>query len=335
MSELFIIAELGQTHDGSLAMAHAYIDALASTGIDAIKFQVHIAEAESSMYEPFRVKFPGQDKTRMDYWKRIAFDAEQWAELKRHCESLKLDFIASPFSNAAVDLLESIDVKRYKIGSGEVSNVLLLEKISKTAGEIILSSGMSSIAELDQSIHYLLGKDVKLSLLQCTTAYPTTPGQWGLTTIDYFKKRFQIPVGFSDHSGDIYACLGAVARGAELVEFHVVFDKRMPGPDTSSSITIDQVKMLVKGSREIAFDIRSPIDKNDLSDFEDLRIIFGKSLAINKDLPSGHRLTYNDLESKKPSGKGISAASYDQIIGRQLNRDFIQWEFLNENDLIG
>ena len=333
MSELYMIAEIGQAHDGSLAVAHAYIDALSSTGIDAIKFQVHIAEAESSIYEPFRVKCPGHDETRMEYWKRIAFSSEQWAGLKLHCESLNLDFIASPFSNAAVDLLESMGVKRYKIGSGEVSNLLLLEHISKLDREIILSSGMSSIAELDQSIHVLLAKNIKLSLLQCTTAYPTQPGQWGLEMISYFKNRYQIPVGFSDHSGNIFACLAAVALGAEILEFHVVLDKRIPGPDTSSSITMDQVKMLVTGSRQIAFDRQNPIQKDDLSDFEDLRLIFGKSLAVNKNLPAGHPLTFENLESKKPAGKGVSANCYEHLIGRRLARNLDQWEFINENDL--
>lgn len=334
MSELYIIAEIGQAHDGSIAAAHAYIDRLASTGVDAIKFQVHIAEAESSIHESFRVKLSGQDKTRMDYWKRIAFSTDQWAELKRHCESLKLDFVASPFSNAAVNLLEAIGSKKYKVGSGEVNNMLLLEKISRTGKEVILSSGMSSIAELDQSIHFLLNKKVELSLLQCTTAYPTKPGQWGLDMIGYFKNRYPIPVGFSDHSGDIFSCLAAVGHGAHLLEFHVVLDKDSPGPDTSSSITIDQVRRLVKGSRQIAFDLRTSVDKDDLTNFTHLRTIFGKSLAVNKNLAAGHRLTFDDLESKKPSEKGISPKYYEQIIGRQINRDFEKWEFINEDDLI-
>ena len=117
-----IIAEIAQAHDGSLGTAHAYIDALAATGVDAIKFQTHIAEAESSIHEPFRVKFSKQDATRMAYWKRMEFTIEQWHGIKAHCDEVGLEFISSPFSNAAVDLLERVGVQRYKIGSGEVSN---------------------------------------------------------------------------------------------------------------------------------------------------------------------------------------------------------------------
>jgi len=133
----FIIAEIAQAHDGSLGTAHAYIDALSKTGVHAIKFQTHIAEAESSIYEPFRVKFSKQDKTRFDYWKRMEFTLEQWKELKAHCNEVGLEFMSSPFSNAAVDVLEEVGVNRYKIGSGEVTNFLLLEKINRILKSLI------------------------------------------------------------------------------------------------------------------------------------------------------------------------------------------------------
>ena len=127
---LFIIAEIAQAHDGSLGLLHSYIDALAETGVDAVKFQTHIAAAESSEFEQFRVPFSYVDKTRFDYWKRMEFTAEQWGGIKQHCENRGVEFISSPFSIAAVELLEKLNVKRYKIGSGEVSNTLLLDRIA-------------------------------------------------------------------------------------------------------------------------------------------------------------------------------------------------------------
>ena len=126
------IAEIGQAHDGSLGTAHAYIDSLAKTGVNAIKFQTHIAVAESSVHEPFRVKFSQQDATRMDYWKRMEFTQDQWHGIKKHCDEVGLEFMSSPFSNAAVEVLEEVGVKRYKIGSGEVNNLLILKKIAET-----------------------------------------------------------------------------------------------------------------------------------------------------------------------------------------------------------
>ena len=129
----YLIAEIGQAHEGSLGILYSYIDAIATTGVDAVKFQMHIAEAESSEFEPFRVSFSLEDKTRYDYWKRMGFTLEQWKAIKQYCNKVGLDFICSPFSNLAVDWLEEIGVKYYKIGSGEVNNFLILEKIKGTA----------------------------------------------------------------------------------------------------------------------------------------------------------------------------------------------------------
>src|SRR4051812_1035891 len=147
-----IIAEIAQAHDGSVGILHSYIDALAKTGIDAIKFQTHIAEAESSEFEAFRVPFSYVDKTRYDYWKRMELSIEQWIEVRRHCDKAGLEFISSPFSCKAVDVLEEAGVNRYKIGSGEVTNLLLLEKIGATGKPVILSSGMSTMEDLDMAV---------------------------------------------------------------------------------------------------------------------------------------------------------------------------------------
>ena len=328
-----IIAEIGQAHDGSIGMAHSYIEALKDTGVDAIKFQVHIAAAESSIHEPFRVPFSYADKSRMDYWKRIEFDETQWVELIRHCESNKMEPIASPFSLAAVDLLERVDIKKYKIGSGEVTNLLLLERVAQTGKPVIISSGMSSYEELDIAINFLQQKNIDTTILQCTTAYPTAPEQWGLNMIAALKQRYKLPTGFSDHSGNIYACLAATALGAEVIEFHVVFDQEMFGPDSKSSIEVKKVKELVTGITEIRVALNNPIDKINNTSFDHLKNIFEKSLAVNKDLPKGHTITFADLESKKPKGYGIDASCYKEVIGKVLVKDKKQWDFLNEEDI--
>lgn len=329
---MYMIAEIGQAHEGSLGIAHSYIDALADTGIDAIKFQTHIADAESSDLEPFRVKFSYEDDRRIDYWRRMEFTAVQWQGLKDHCVESGLEFISSPFSCAAVDLLEEIGVQRYKIGSGEVSNYLMLEKIAKTGKPIILSSGMSSIEELDQTIEFLNKFGNEFSILQCTTAYPTKPEEWGLNVIQELKQRYGLPTGFSDHSGDIYACLAATSLGAEILEFHVVFDKRMFGPDAKASLTIDQIKKLYKGVCDINLSINHQIDKNDNTQFLQLKNIFEKSLAVNKDLPVGYELKIDDLEAKKPSGEGIPAKDFRNVIGKKLKSAKSKWDFLYPSD---
>jgi len=330
----FIIAEIAQAHNGSLGMAHAYIDAVAKTGCDAIKFQTHIAEAESSIHEPFRVQFSTQDATRMDYWKRMEFSLDQWKELKEHCDEVGIEFMSSPFSNAAVDLLEEVGVKRYKVGSGEVNNLVLLERIAQTNKPIIISSGMSSIRELDATVNFLISKKVTYSILQCTTSYPTIPKQYGLNMIQKLKNRYQTTIGFSDHSSEIATCIAARALGAEILEFHVVFDKEMFGPDVSSSLTIDQTNELVKGIRNLDKAFDQPIQKENTKNFDHLKAIFEKSLAVNKSLKKGHIISFSDLETKKPKGYGISADAYETVIGEKLNKDLDKWSFLNEEDLI-
>ena len=329
----YIIAEIGQAHEGSLGILYSYIDAVAKTGVDAVKFQMHIAEAESSEYEPFRVQFSQEDKTRFDYWKRMGFSLEQWKGIKQYCDKLGLDFICSPFSNLAVDWLEEMGVLQYKLGSGEINNLLILEKIAQTGKPVMLSSGMSSYAELDETVAFLKNKNIEFSILQCTTAYPTKPEQFGLNVIQELKERYGVAVGFSDHSARVETCIAATVLGAEILEFHVVFDRQLYGPDSTSSLTIHEIKELVISVRNIALAMQNPIDKNSNENFTDLKQIFEKSLAVNRDLPLNHILTFDDLEAKKPKGYGIDASRFQEVIGKVLNRNLNQWDFLNQEDL--
>lgn len=334
MNNLFLIAEIAQAHGGSLQKAHNYIDAVATTGVDAIKFQTHIADAESSIHEPFRVKFTEAYDTRFDYWKAMEFTIEEWKELKVHCDTVGLEFMSSPFSNAAVDILEEVGVKRYKIGSGEVSNFLLLEKISQTKKPVILSSGMSSYGELDAAVAFLKERHVDYSIMQCTTAYPTSAEQLGLNVIQELKDKYQVPIGFSDHSAQVSTGVAAVTLGAEFLEFHVILDAKETGPDASASLTIAQAKQLSHDARYIYKALQHPISKTDTSSFTELKQIFEKSLAVNKALPKGHFLSFADLEAKKPKGFGIDACEFEKMIGKQLNRPMAAWEFLNTKDMV-
>jgi len=333
-SKPYLIAEIAQAHDGSLGILHSYIEALAKTGVHAVKFQLHIAEAESSIHEPFRVKFSYEDNTRFDYWKRMEFTLDQWKDIKRHCDEAGIDFICSPFSNLAVDWLEEIGVNSYKVGSGEVNNLLLLEKITNTGKPVIISSGMSSFEELDHTVSFLKNKNTDFSILQCTTAYPTKPEQFGFNVIGELKQRYQVPIGFSDHSATLAAGIAAVASGAEILEFHVVFDREMFGPDAKASLTMKETKELSEAVRQVYAAISHPIDKNNNATFSELKAIFEKSLSINKNLSKGHEITFGDLEAKKPKGYGISAAAFQDVIGKTLKHDKLQWDFLNEADLI-
>ncbi|MFD0977952.1 N-acetylneuraminate synthase family protein [Salinimicrobium gaetbulicola] len=332
-NKVFIIAEVAQAHDGSFEKALEYIEALAQTGVDAVKFQVHIADAESSIHEPFRVKFSDRDKTRFDYWKRMEFNLEEWKRLKASCDEKGVEFLASPFSNTAVDLLEKMGVKRYKIGSGEVNNFLLLERIARTGKPVILSSGMSSFEELDAAVNFLRERKMEYSILQCTTAYPTQPGNYGLNVIPELKKRYGVTVGYSDHSAKMETCIAATALGAEILEFHAVFDRNSLGPDASSSLEMEEISQLVNAVKNIRTSLNNPVDKSDSTIFEGLKNIFEKSLSVNKDLPAGHILTFDDLEAKKPKGYGLDASRFEEVIGKKLKKELKKWDFLTEQEV--
>jgi N-acetylneuraminate synthase len=317
-NKCYIIAEIAQAHDGSLGLAHAYIDAIADAGADAVKFQMHIAKAESTLDEPWRVKFSSQDKSRYDYWKRMEFSAEQWLELAEHSRSLGLDFWSSPFSIEAAIILEKIGIKQWKIGSGEIYNPILLDYLLDTQLPILFSSGMSSVADLDNVIDQAVKKSTPFGIFQCSSSYPAPPELWGLEVLSSFRKRYNCPVGLSDHSGNIYAGLAATTLGADFIEVHVTFDKKMFGPDTSSSITINELKQLVTGSKLIKSSLNNKDDKDILvSDTSNLKKTFGRSLALVSGLPAGSKLSKKDLTLKKP-GTGILYDDINKVIGRSL-----------------
>jgi N,N'-diacetyllegionaminate synthase len=333
---VYVIAEIAQAHDGSLGILHSYIDAVAETGANAVKFQIHIAEAESSTFEPFRVPFSYVDATRFDYWKRMQFSATQWAGIKEHCERVGLEFLASPFSVAAVHLLEQLGVARYKIASGEIRNYLMMDAIAKTGKPLWISTGMSDFAEIQEALDFLdrAGASKDRVLFQCTTAYPTSPAELGLNVISEMAGRFGLPVGLSDHSANIFAPVAAVALGARFVEFHVVFDKRMFGPDAKASLTIDECRQTVEGVRFIEKAFQHPVVKNDVSRYENLKTIFGKSLALSRTMVQGDVLQVSDLESKKPAGKGIPPEQFEQVVGKALKVNMEAGQFLDWSNLV-
>lgn len=330
----YIIAEIGQAHDGSLGLAHAYIDAVAKAGADAVKFQTHFAAEESTKDEPWRVKFSYQDKSRYDYWKRMEFTPEQWQGLKEHADRLELDFISTPFSLKAINLLEELNVPFWKVSSGDTNNVPLLTEIAKTGKPVVLSSGMSPIEELDQAVKLLTSLEVPYAVLQCTSAYPCPPEKVGLNNIDTFKTRYDCPVGLSDHSGKPFAGLAAIALGASIIEVHVVFDKDMFGPDVSSSLTFAEFEILVKGCADIHTMGQNPVDKDEIAtqEMEPLRQLFQKSILLSRDMEAGSQLTLDDLCFKKP-GKGIPADQVNLVVGKVLKQSLCRDHFLSFDDL--
>lgn len=329
-----IVGEVAQSHDGSLGMAHAFIDAIADAGADAVKFQTHIAAEESTPSEPWRIKFSPQDETRYEYWKRMEFTRQQWLGLKEHADQRGLLFMSSPFSDAAVELLSGIGMKVWKIASGEMSNLPLLERIIGTGNPIILSSGMSDWEELDTAIELVHRGGNQLAVLQCTTAYPCPPESVGLNMLDVLRERYKVPVGLSDHTGNVFASLAAVTLGAEVIEIHVAMSREMFGPDVKASVTTGELRQLVEGCRQIEKMIASPVDKTKMAgEMSHLRSLFTKSVVAGADLSAGTVLAEQHLKLKKP-GTGMPASELPNILGRTLCRDLKIDDFLKPNDLV-
>lgn len=329
-----VIAEIGLSHEGSLGLAEAYIDAVADAGADAVKFQTHIADAESSDKEPWRVQFSKQDNRRIDYWRRTSFTEDQWLFLREHSEKRGLYFISSPFSNEAVDLLERIGTHAWKIASGELSNNFLFDRICESKLPVLISTGMSRLDEIDHVVTKLEEHSVPYALLQCTSMYPTPPEKLGLNVLDAYRGSYSCPVGLSDHSGTVYACMAAAALGASIFEVHVVFSRKMFGPDVGSSIELAELEQLTKGIRFITTALDNPVDKNALSDeLSPMRGLFTKSLVANRDIAAGQSLSRELLTAKKP-GTGIPVERAADYYGRVLARNIAAGHYLEECDFV-
>jgi N,N'-diacetyllegionaminate synthase len=327
-----IIGEVAQTHDGSLGLAHAFVDAIANAGADAVKFQTHIAAAESTPSEPWRVKFSPQDASRFDYWKRMEFTEDQWRGLKKHAEERGLKFLSSPFSIEAVDLLTRIGVAAWKVASGEINNTLLFERMAATGLPILLSTGMSPLKEIDTAVLRAKERSLPTTVMQCTSAYPCPPEKIGLNLLSFFRERYDCQIGLSDHSGTIYAGLAAATLGIDVLEVHVTLSREMFGPDVPASITTAELRQLVGGIRFIEKINANPVRKDEIAaEMTPLRELFTKSIVARNDLPAGTVLAREHLTTKKP-GTGIPAAQLPEVIGRKLRRFIAADTLLSEDD---
>jgi len=331
----YLIAEVAQAHDGSLGFAHTFIDAAAEAGADAVKFQTHFADDESTQDEPFRVKFSKQDSSRYNYWKRLEFTDEEWAGLVEHAKEKKLTFLSSAFSPKAMDLLERLGMPAWKIASGEVLSPGFLERMSVSGKPILLSTGMSTYAEVEASVKMLQERKAPLAVLQCTSRYPTSYEDIGLNVIAEFRRSFGCPVGLSDHSGRIYTAVIAMARGADLIEAHITLDKRMFGPDTSSSLTVEEFAMLNESRKAQAAIDAHPVNKDVMAaELKEVRSLFQKSAAVVRPLPAGTVLTRDMLTAKKP-GTGIPAQEIEKLAGKRLARAVQPDRILTWSDIDG
>jgi N,N'-diacetyllegionaminate synthase len=330
---VLVVAEVAQTHDGSLGTAHAFVDAVAATGAGAIKFQTHLAGAESTRDEPWRVPFSRQDDSRWDYWRRMEFSPDQWAGLAAHARAAGQLFLSSAFSLEAVDLLEQIGMPAWKVASGEVGHTELLRRMIDTGTPIILSSGLSDWSELDAAVADVRAGGNALAVLQCTSEYPCPPERVGLNVLGELADRYGCATGLSDHSATIYPGLAAVALGARVLEVHVTLSREMFGPDVPASLTTTELRQLADGVAYLSDALAHPVDKAAAGDDRAvMRATFGRSVALRDDQPAGTELRREHLALKKP-GSGIGPDELEALVGRRLRHDVGADRLLRPDDL--
>ncbi len=314
-----VIAELGMTHDGSLGQAKAMIAAAAECGVDAVKLQTHISRAETVKGAPEPPYF--HDEPRYEYFERTAFDRGQWEELKSCAAAHGVEFISSPFSIEAVDFLCELGVDAIKIPSGEITNIPYLESLASRDVDVIISSGMSSLEEVDECVRIFLDRGRNIALCQCTSEYPCDPAHVGLNVLDIFRERYPgVPLGFSDHTSGEWAAIAAFMKGARLVEKHFTLSRRMYGPDAKMSMEPEDMARLCASLKNLEQALSSPVDKTDVSAYGDMKKIFQKSIVAVADIPAGTPIREDMIGYKKP-GTGLETKYYRDIIGRSAKRD--------------
>lgn len=330
-SDVYIIAEIGMNHDGSLGNALKLIEAAAESGVDAVKFQMHVSDAETTRDAPSPPYFT--EETRYEYFNRTAFSDEQWGILIKRCHELRVDFVISPFSEEAVHRCRKLNVDCLKIASGEVNNVFLLNAVQEARIPSILSSGMSPFEELDDAVNILAKEGFLKAILQCSSKYPCTPDEVGLNVINDLKNRYAgIPVGLSDHTVRNYASYAAVTSGAKVIEKHFTLTKKAYGPDAKFSLEPQEIAELVEGIRSIEKMMGSMVEKDNIKQYSEMRKIFCKSIVAKEKIKKGEKIIYSMLTSKKP-GNGLLPNKLSVILNKAAKREINKDEMILSDDV--
>ena len=326
-----VIAEIGINHNGSLKEAFKLVDAAKKAGAEIVKHQTHIPEAEMSSLA--RKTIPGNSPYSIwDIMVRCALSEKDEFALKEYTESKGMIFISTPFSFAAIDRLEKMNVPAYKIGSGEMNNYEFVRCIAQKKKPIILSTGMNDIEAVKKAVHCIQEYHNDFAILHTTNLYPTKPEQIRLGALEEIKREFpDAVIGLSDHSLNNLACLAAAALGASVLERHFTDTKEREGEDIICSMTTEECRNLIRDSAEIA-KMRGGVKKALKEEKVTIQFAFGTIVAA-KEIPAGKKLERSDLTTKRPGIKGIPAEELPHVIGKITTRRIAPDEHLMPGDL--
>lgn len=325
-----VIADIGINHGGDLDVAKKIVELAALSGCECIKHQTHIVSDE--MTDEAKQIFPPNDhRSIWDIIDACSLSLEEETELKRYTEELGLIYISTPFSRAAVDFLDQLDVPAFKIGSGEIDNLPLLKHIASKNRPVIASTGMQSIESLGESVSILQESGVPFVLLECTNLYPSPPEIVSLRGIEELREAFPgVQVGFSDHSIGPTIALAAVALGAVIVERHFTDTRYRAGPDISCSMDPAELRFLIDRSKEIHIAANNPKHQ---SEAENAVYKFARaSIVADAELPAGHVIRAEDIWARRPGNGDIPGYEFDHVVGKKLKRSVTRNEQLSWSD---
>jgi N-acetylneuraminate synthase len=335
MSHVFIIAEAGVNHNGSLELALKLIDAAKASGADAVKFQTFRADrlaVRSAPKAQYQERTTTEAESQFVMLERLQLDADAHRRLIEHCQKVGIQFLSSPFDQGSADLLAAMDMPIYKVPSGEITNLPFLEHLARKNRPMILSTGMSTLEEVEEAVRTIRDAGVtELTLLHCVTEYPAPYAEINLRAMQTLKSAFDLPVGYSDHTPGIEIAIAAVAMGAVVIEKHFTLDRSLPGPDHAASLEPAELKQMVAAIRHVESALGSGVKAPAPCELPNMPIA-RKSIVAARSLPAGHRLESADLDIKRP-GNGLAPKLLPELVGRILRSgiekdDIIGWDHL-------
>jgi N,N'-diacetyllegionaminate synthase len=333
MKRIYIIAEAGVNHNGSVEFAKKMIDVAVDAKVDAVKFQTFKAEKVVSRYAPkaeYQKKRTAADESHLEMVRKLELDEVAHEDLLAYCRFRNIQFLSTPFDLESIDLLNKLGLEIFKIPSGEITNLPYLQKIGVLKKEIILSTGMANLGEIEDALDVLTSAGTKLkdiTVLHCNTEYPTPMQDVNLKAMQTIKSAFPgIPVGYSDHTEGIEVSIAAVAMGATIIEKHFTLDKNITGPDHKASLEPDELTAMVKAIRNIEKALGSGIKKSSPSELKN-KPIARKSIVAAKNIQKGESFTQENLTVKRP-GTGINAMRWSEVIGQSASKNYQQDELI-------
>ena len=331
-NKVFFIAEAGVNHNGKLKLAYKLVDLAKKSGADFVKFQTSIPELHISKIAKkanYQIKNTPKKETQLEMIKKISLSYDQFKKIKKYCQTKKINFLSTPFDLKSIDFLNSLNMKYFKIPSGEITNLPYLIKVGKLKKKLILSTGMSNMKEIGQALKVLIfnGTPKKnITVLQCNTEYPTSFRHANLRAMLSIRKKYKVKVGYSDHTNGIEASLAAAALGASMIEKHITLNTNLPGPDHKASIVEKELKQMIEGIRKISEALGNGIKKASLSEIKNISIA-RNSIVAAKNIDKGDKFTSSNLAIKRP-GNGISPMKLPKVIGKIAKKKFFEDELI-------